>query len=189
VPARVANFVNSNRWYKTVLDSSLIHIKWKPIFVQNTNFQRHTNPKLLDRQIRATFRRIQQNVHRYIDLQINRFYDHSTPLERNQNIQPGCNGSRTGGSDDHAATSPPPPPAHRPRSQLSQIQKLTQAQAPSDASKNNMPVIRMEAARNIQSDDLTVLKKIGKFTVETPAHMLSYGKLRSNNENPTKNRE
>jgi hypothetical protein len=70
-------------------------------FVQNPNFQNHTNSKLLDRQIRATFCLIQANVNRYIDLQIKRLNDHSTPLVSNQNIQQRCNGSRTGGSGEY----------------------------------------------------------------------------------------
>ena len=63
-------------------------------FVQNPSFQHHTKTKLIDRQIRHRFRLIQESVNRYIDLQIKRLNDQSTPLVCNQNIQLGCNGSR-----------------------------------------------------------------------------------------------
>jgi hypothetical protein len=64
-------------------------------FVQNPSLQNHTKTKLIDRQIRHRFRLIQESVNRYIDLQIYRLNDHSTPLERNQNIQQRRNAAAT----------------------------------------------------------------------------------------------
>jgi hypothetical protein len=102
------------------------------IFVQTPSFQTYTKTKLIDQQTRHRFRLIQENVNRYIDLQIKRLNDQSTPLVCNQNIQQRCNGSRTGGSEEQYAEIVQPPPLHpRPPPALPNItnQKASSAKS------------------------------------------------------------
>jgi len=151
------------------------HQNESQIFVQNPSFQHHTKTKLIDRQIRHRFRLIQESVNRYIDLQIKRLNDHSTPLVCNQNIQQRCNGSRTGGSDEQYVEGvhpSPPTPAHRPRPQTSQIKKLPQPKA--SKAKNTMPDTQLEAICDVHLDVLSTLKDTSYFTYGTTrAHINS----------------
>ena len=74
--------------------------------------------------------------------------------------------------EDSENFSPPALTSHPPRSQLSQLQKLLQPQA--SQPQTTMANTRMEAARDIQSDVLSVLKRISKYTVDTQPHLLWY---------------
>ncbi len=73
---------------------------------------------------------------------------------------------------DREIFSPPALVSYPPRSKLSQLQKLLQQQAPSPHTTMANTNTRMEAARDIQSDVLSTLKLISKYTVDTPAHNL-----------------
>jgi hypothetical protein len=145
------------------------------IFVQTPSFQTYTKTKLIDQQTRHRFRLIQENVNRYIDLQIKRLNDQSTPLVCNQNIQQRCNGSRTGGSEEQYAEivhPPPSTPAHRPHSQTSQIKKLPQPKASKDTT--TMPNTQLEAICDVHLDVLSTLKDTSYFTYGTTrAHINS----------------
>ena len=113
---------------------------------------------------------IQNYVQQYIDFALDTKNDHSTPKMTNRlrYNTPGGAESR----EDSEKFSPPALIPHPPRSQISQLQKLPQQQAPS--TQATMANTRMEAARDIQSDVLSVLKRISRYTVDTQPHLLWY---------------
>jgi hypothetical protein len=129
----------------------------------------NTEIHMLNRHKRHYFCMIQHYVQQYIDFALDTKNDHSvTPMtNRLRYDTPGGAVSRRGGRE---IFSPPALASHPPRSKLSQLQKLLQQQAPSP--HTTMANTRMEAARNIQSDVLSILKRISKYTVDTPAHNL-----------------
>jgi hypothetical protein len=129
----------------------------------------NTDLHILERHKRRLFGLIQTHVEKYIGLSTYTENDHSTTLmcNRLRYDTPGGAESSEGRCKDFP---PPAPPARHPRSQLSQIQKLPQQQTPSP--QTTMANTRMEAVRDIQSDVLSVLKRISKYTVDTPAHTL-----------------
>jgi hypothetical protein len=125
---------------------------------------------MLNRHKRQYFCMIQNYVQQYIDLALDTKNDHSAPKMTNRlrYNTPGGAESR----EDSEKFSPPALTSHPPRSQISQLQKLHQPQAPS--TQATMANTRMEAARDIQSDVLSVLKRVSKYTVDTQPHLLWY---------------
>jgi hypothetical protein len=128
----------------------------------------NTEIHILNRHKRQYFCMIQNYVQQYIDFALDTKNDHSAPKikHRLRYNTPGGAKSR----EDSEIFSPPALASHHPRSELSQLQKLPPQKAPS--SQTTMANTRMEAARDIQSDVLPVLKRISKHTVDTPAHTL-----------------
>jgi hypothetical protein len=128
----------------------------------------NTEIHMLNRHKRQYFCMIQNYVQQYIDFALDTKNDHSALQKKNRlrYDTPGGAESR----EDSENFSPPALTSHPPRPQLSQLQTLPQQQAPSPQS--TMANTRMEAARDIQSDVLSVLKRISKYTVDTPAHTL-----------------
>jgi hypothetical protein len=112
----------------------------------------------------------QKHVQQYIDLAFNTKNDHSPTLLRNRLRYDTPGGAESRGRCCEIF-SPPAPASRPPRSQISQLQKLLQPQATSPQT-TQMPVTRIEAARDIQSDVLSVLKRISKYTENTPVHNL-----------------
>jgi hypothetical protein len=94
------------------------------------------------------------------------------------NTQSGAESSE-GGSDNVSHSDLP---AHHPRSQLSQIKKLHQPQAKTQATK--MPQTQLEAVRDVQADILSTLKETSYFTNDTTRahinslHIDSFNKLK-----------
>jgi hypothetical protein len=141
----------------------------------------NTDLHILERHKRRIFGLIQTHVERYIGLSIYTKNDHSTTLMCNclRYDTPGGAESSEGRSDN---VPHPTFPAHPPRSQLSQIQKLHQPQAVTQAKK--MPQTQLEAVRDVQADILSTLKEASYFTNDTTRahinslHIDSFNKLK-----------
>jgi hypothetical protein len=123
----------------------------------------NTDLHILERHKRRIFGLIQTHVEKYIGLSTYTKNDHSTTLmcNRLRYDTPGGAESSGGRCEDFP---PSAPPARHPHSQLSQSQTLPQPQG-TPKPKTKMPVTRMEML-------LSVLKRISRFTVDTPTHTL-----------------
>ncbi len=130
----------------------------------------NTDLHILERHKRRIFGLIQTHVEKYIGLSIYTKNDHSTTLMCNRQRYDTPGGAQSSGRCYEDFPSPAPPARHPSSSQLSQSQNLPQTHR--TPKHKTMPVTRMEAARDIQSDVLSVLKRISRFTVDTPTHTL-----------------
>ncbi len=127
--------VNLKPWSKTILKISLNarhngQLPYKRFSRRPSNIDLH----ILERHKRRIFGLIQTHVEKYIGLSIYTENDHSTTLMCNRLCYdtPGGAESSEGRSDN---VPHPTFPAHPPRPQLSQIQKLHQPQATTQAKK------------------------------------------------------
>ncbi len=153
---------------------------YRPITRCPMNTKIHT----LERQKRHYFRLIQQYVDKHIDLALHTKNDHSALFKRNR-LQLD-NKRHEGGAESIKGRGDnfphPTLPAHPPRSQLSQIKKLHQPQATTQAKK--LPQTQLEAVRDVQADILSTLKEASYFTNDTTRahinslHIDSFNKLK-----------
>jgi hypothetical protein len=135
---------------------------------------------------RHYFRLIQQYGDKHIALALHTKNDHSALFKRNRlQLDNKRNNDGAGSSEGRSDNFPHPTlPAHPPRSQLSQIQKLHQPQAATQATK--MPHTQLEAVRDVQADVLSTLKDTSycHFTNDTTRahinllHIDSFNKLK-----------
>jgi hypothetical protein len=142
---------------------------YKPITRCPTNTKIHT----LERQKRHYFRLIQQYVDKHIDVALHTKNALSALFKRNRLQLDNKRYNDGAGSSEGRGDNFPHPtlPAHPPRSQPSQIQKLHQPQATTQATK--MPHTQLEAVHDVQADILSTLKDTSYFkndTTPAPSH-------------------